>query len=82
MRMCLTPCSGTTRFPDAAEALAGAMRANPNNARIPYTLGLVYLRLGDREGAREALRRFVAIAPSRFSDQVVEARQQLALLEQ
>jgi tetratricopeptide (TPR) repeat protein len=70
------------RFPDAAEALAGAMRANPNNARIPYTLGLVYLRLGDREGAREALRRFVAIAPSRFSDQVVEARQQLALLEQ
>lgn len=58
------------------------MRANPDNPRIPYTLGLVRLRLGDNQGAREALSRFVAIAPSRFATQVAEARQKLDQLKQ
>jgi tetratricopeptide (TPR) repeat protein len=70
------------RFNDAGEVLAGAMRANPDNARIPYTLGLVRLRLGDHQGAREALSRFVAIAPTRFATQVAEARQKLDQLKQ
>jgi tetratricopeptide (TPR) repeat protein len=70
------------RFEEAAETLREAMRANPLNARVPYTLGLVLLRLDDRDGAREAFRRFVAIAPSRFSSQVGEATRHLAALEQ
>jgi regulator of sirC expression with transglutaminase-like and TPR domain len=44
-------------------------------------LGLVYLRLGDKQRARTAFERFVALAPSRFSSQVSEARQQLATLQ-
>lgn len=70
------------RFREASEVLSGAMEANPHNARIPYILGMVRLRLNDRAGAKEALRRFVAIAPSRFSSQVAEARERLAELEQ
>lgn len=70
------------RFHEAAEVLSGAMEANPHNARIPYTLGLVRLRLNDRPGARDAFRRFVAMAPSRFAKQVTEARQRIAELEQ
>jgi tetratricopeptide (TPR) repeat protein len=69
-------------FPEAAEILSGAMEANPLNTRIPYTLGLVYLRLGDQTRARQVLERFVATAPSRFSTQVNEVRRQLAGLPQ
>ena len=70
------------RFHEASEVLSGAMEANPHNARIPYTLGLVRLRLKDRSGARDAFRRFVAMAPSRFGTQATEARQRIAELEQ
>jgi tetratricopeptide (TPR) repeat protein len=70
------------RFYEAAEVLSAAMAANPHNARIPYTLGLVQLRLKDRPAALAAFRRFVAIAPSRFGAQVTEARQRIKELEQ
>ena len=58
--------------------LADAMEANPSNARIPYTLGQVQMRLGDREAARRTLERFLQIAPSRFLTQVNEVKRQLA----
>ena len=58
------------------------MASNPLNTRIPYTLGLVYLRLGQPDQARQVLQRFVATAPSRFSSQVSEVRRQLASLPQ
>lgn len=70
------------QFHEADQVLSDAMEANPHNARIPYTLGLVRLRLGDRAGARDAFRRFVVMAPSRFGSQVTEARQRLTELEQ
>jgi len=69
-------------FTAAADVLEGAMRANPLNTRIPYTLGLVYLRLGDSARARPVLERFVATAPGRFSAQVADVRRQLAALPQ
>jgi tetratricopeptide (TPR) repeat protein len=69
-------------FPEAAEILSDAMQANPLNTRIPYTLGLVYLRLGDQARARQVLERFMTLAPSRFSTQVSEVRRQLAGLPQ
>jgi tetratricopeptide (TPR) repeat protein len=69
-------------FPEAAEILSEAMQANPLNTRIPYTLGLVYLRLGDQARARQTLERFITLAPSRFSTQVSEVRRQLAGLPQ
>lgn len=68
-------------FPEAAEVLSEAMQANPFNARIPYTLGQVQLRLGDRAAARRTLERFVQMAPSRFRSQVSEVQRQIAELE-
>jgi tetratricopeptide (TPR) repeat protein len=70
------------QFNDAAETLTELMQARPLNPRIPYLLGLVQLRLGDARSARDALQLFVTIAPSRFNEQVAEARQQLNQLEQ
>jgi hypothetical protein len=57
------------------------VQANPVRARIPFTLSLVYLRLGNKQQARTPFERFVALAPSRFSSQVTEVRQQLATLQ-
>jgi tetratricopeptide (TPR) repeat protein len=66
------------RFSEAAEALNESLRLNPENARTPYVLGRVLLRLNDPAGARDAFRRFVAIAPGRFGAQVSEASRYLA----
>jgi len=60
--------------------LVEAVRANPLNARIPYVLGKVQALLHEPAEARATLTRFIAIAPSRFQDQVAEARQLLASL--
>jgi tetratricopeptide (TPR) repeat protein len=70
------------QFKDAADILTDLMENKPLNPRIPYLLGLVSLQLGDAGRARDALQRFVAIAPSRFNEQVAEARQQLNQLGQ
>jgi tetratricopeptide (TPR) repeat protein len=69
-------------FPEAAQVLVDAMEANPLNARIPYTLGQVQMRLGDREAARRTLERFLQIAPSRFLTQVNEVKRQLTGMAQ
>ena len=68
------------QFNAAAENLTGLMETRPLNPRIPYLLGLVSLRLGDTDSARDALQRFVTTAPSRFNEQVAEARKQLSQL--
>lgn len=67
-------------YGEAATTLQRAMAANPLNARIPYMLGSVYLRLGDGPAAKETLGRFLAMAPSRFADQATEVRAELAKL--
>ncbi|HEU4698398.1 MAG TPA: tetratricopeptide repeat protein [Gemmatimonadales bacterium] len=68
------------RYQAALAPLEQAQAANPWNARIPYMLGMAQLRLGDAAAARPTLARFVAIAPSRFQEQVADVRQQLARL--
>jgi tetratricopeptide (TPR) repeat protein len=69
-------------FPEAAEVLTVAMNENPSNARIPYTLGQVQIRLGEREAARRTLEQFLRMAPSRFLTQVNEVKRQLAGMDQ
>ena len=66
------------RTADAVEPLAEAARANPRDARIPYLQGVVAVELRQSDAAREAFSRFLAIAPSRFEAQRVEARAWLA----
>lgn len=56
------------------DVLSRAMAANPRNPRIPYLLGMTALRVRRRDVARPALERFLALAPSRFSNQVRQVR--------
>ncbi len=69
------------RAQDAASLLRRAVELNPRDARGPYLLGLATLQLGQRDEARAAFTRFLAIAPSRYSDQISEVRDQLAALQ-
>lgn len=65
------------RLAQADSTLQQAAAGNPRNARIPYELGLVEQQLGRLPEARTALTRFVAIAPSRMSAEIADARQRL-----
>jgi len=69
------------KLEEAADAFAQAMSAAPRDPRVPYLAGVVNLRLGRNEAARQALSRFVELAPSRFAAQVAEAREQLETLD-
>lgn len=69
------------RFADAATALNTAAERNPRDTRALFWLGLAQQQAGNRDAAREAFQRFVAMAPSRFDRQVEAARQALGKLQ-
>lgn len=71
----------TGRWEQAAATLRLAMEANPRDARTPYYLGVVEQQLANKEDARAAFTRFLAIAPSRYDRQIADARQRLAALQ-
>jgi len=54
----------TERLPEAVTALAKAESLASNTPDYPYALATVLLRAGDREGARAAARRALAIDPN------------------
>jgi Flp pilus assembly protein TadD len=66
------------RAAEAPEPLQRAMSMNPRDARTPYLLGLTLSQLGQRNPAREAFIRFLAIAPSSYAAQIAEVRGRLA----
>jgi tetratricopeptide (TPR) repeat protein len=68
------------RLAEAEAALTQGRGVNPRDARLAYLLGLTELALGNREGGRAALTAAVALAPSRFTQLVADARQRLAAL--
>ncbi len=68
------------RFGEAEESLLRAQMLNPRDARIQYVLGLVRISRGNPDGAREALERFVSIAPRRFERMIEDAERRLASL--
>lgn len=68
------------RWGEAEVALAAAAEANPRDTRSLYYLGIVRATLNKPADAREALERFVSLAPSRYGNQVADARRRLASL--
>lgn len=69
------------RLPESETTLARAMEANPRDSRVPYHLGLTLQQEGKTAEAREAFTRFLDLAPSRYTAQIKDARDRLALLQ-
>ena len=65
---------------EAESTFRQAQRSNAKNPRVVYELGLLEQQLEKPAEAKVALARFVAIAPSRMSTEVADARQRLATL--
>lgn len=65
-----TTLLGARRYRDATAALQRAEQAMPLNARVPYLMGQAAAADGRTDEAITAYRRFVAIAPARFWQQV------------
>lgn len=68
------------RLGEALEALREAAASNPRDARVPYLRGIVAEQLGQGGEAREAYERFLLLAPSRFAEEVSDARHRLEAL--
>jgi tetratricopeptide (TPR) repeat protein len=56
---------------EAARLCREALTNQPNSAHLWRELGISLLQLGDREGAQEALSRFVATSPNQRSGMIV-----------
>lgn len=69
------------RLDESLGPLDEAARLNPRDARIPYLQGMVAVQLDRSDQAKEALNRFLTIAPSRFATQIEDARQKLATIK-
>ena len=65
------------RLPDAITPLEQATRQTPRDPRSFYLLGIAHARNGNLEASREALRQFLAIAPSRYAEQIAEVKEEL-----
>lgn len=68
------------QWQDAEKALVDAQTGNPHDPRVPYYLGVIEMQLNKNTEARNALTRFIAIAPTRFQRQVDDARKRLNTL--
>jgi tetratricopeptide (TPR) repeat protein len=69
------------QFDKAVESLNLAATGSPRDPRPVFWLGLAHLQLNHRDEARNYFNRFIAMAPSRMSQQVAMARQQLGSLQ-
>lgn len=65
---------------EAETTLLAAEHANPRDPGTPYLRALAAVGAGHPEAARDALTRFLAIAPRSLGSQIAAARQQLASL--
>ena len=70
----------SARLSEARAAFTQGRDVNPRDARLAYMLGLTDLALGATESARTDLTTAIALAPSRYSELIAEARQRLATL--
>ncbi|HSE66214.1 MAG TPA: CDC27 family protein [Gemmatimonadales bacterium] len=66
---------------DAYGFLEKAVKANPRSVRALYMFGSVAQKLEQTEEAKAAYTKFIAIAPSRFQEQIVEAGHRLETMK-
>jgi len=65
----------------AEDTLRRAMAADPRDSRVPYFLGVALQKMNKPLEARAAFERFLALAPSRLSQKIADAKQRLAQLQ-
>jgi tetratricopeptide (TPR) repeat protein len=68
------------RWVDAEQTLVAAVDANPRDTRALYYLGIVRTTLNQPAEARQAFERFVSLAPSRYGNQIADAKRRLESL--
>ncbi len=68
------------QFPEAEQAFKDAITANVRDPRPHYYLGVVAQRESKVDLARTAFTDFISLAPSRYTQQVADAKQRLATL--
>jgi hypothetical protein len=56
------------------------VQTHPRETRAHYLLGFTQMRLQKREAARESLKLYLALAPSRYADQIDDAKRRLGAL--
>ncbi|HEY3280231.1 MAG TPA: tetratricopeptide repeat protein [Gemmatimonadales bacterium] len=66
---------------EAEAALRRAMDGNPRDSRVPYHLAITLEEEHQFSEARATLSRFLALAPTRYRNQIAEARRRLAALQ-
>lgn len=64
----------------AEDTLWRAMNANPRDSRVPYFLGITEQAMHQVAEARAAFERFLALAPSRYTKHIEDARARLETL--
>jgi tetratricopeptide (TPR) repeat protein len=67
---------------EAEAALRRAMDANPRDSRVPYHLAITLEDERQFAEARAMLTRFLDLAPTRYRNQIADARQRLGTLPQ
>jgi tetratricopeptide (TPR) repeat protein len=68
------------QFSEAEQAFKDAIKGNARDPRPHYYLGVVAQRESNVDLARTAYTDFISLAPSRYSQQVADAKQRLATL--
>jgi Flp pilus assembly protein TadD len=66
---------------EARQAMHAAVEANPDDPRPWYFRGLLDLKAGDKAEARHAFREFLTRAPSKYDDQIKDARTRLEAIQ-
>jgi tetratricopeptide (TPR) repeat protein len=68
------------QYAEAEDALIRFSESHPRESRTYYLLGFARMRLQKPQAAREALTRYLALAPSRYAEQIEDARRRLEAL--
>ena len=68
------------RYQEAIDPLEKYAASYPREPRVFYLLGVARMGAGNADGARAALTQYLALAPSRYVDQIDDAKRRLTML--
>jgi Flp pilus assembly protein TadD len=69
------------QFDEALGVLEQSATMNPRDTRSLFWLGTAAVQLQQKDKARDAFTRFIAVAPSRYQPHIANSRQRLSELQ-